>query len=231
MIKSMLKKIDRRINRWKFKRSIYKLKDTEFCIVSSTCVGSRIYQILNRQYNTPFVGLRIQPACFAKLVANFETYMATELTFAKVSKYPNHPNSRRSDSPCPIGLLGGDVELQFIHYADEEEATEKWNKRKARMDYKKLYYILVIPDDCDQEIILQYTASEPQRKVCFHRQEELKMPSCIYIPSNNGHIGNFYSQYQRFVGRFDFAEWIINRNPGIGRQRKKVSTEKPVTYR
>lgn len=48
----MLKKIDRRINRWKFKRSIYKLKDTEFCIVSSTCVGSRIYQILNRQYNT-----------------------------------------------------------------------------------------------------------------------------------------------------------------------------------
>jgi uncharacterized protein (DUF1919 family) len=211
MIKSILKKIDRGINRWKFKRSIYKLKDTEFCIVSSTCVGSRIYQILSRQYNTPFVGLRIQPACFAKLVANFETYMAKELTFTPNSKYPDHPNSRRSDTPCPIGLLG-DVELQFIHYGSEEEAAKKWSQRKARMNYTKLYYILVIPEACDQEIISRYTESAPQRKVCFHRQEELNMHSCIYIPSNKKHIGNLYAQYHRFVGRFDFAEWILADN-------------------
>lgn len=209
MLVTLQDKIQRKINRFKFKRSVRKLKDTEFCIVSSTCVGSRIYQILGRQYNTPFVGLRIQPPCFAKLVADFETYMAKELTFAPNSKYPDHPKARRRDTPCPIGLLG-DVELQFIHYASEDDAAEKWNKRKARMDHTKLYYILVVPKTCDQEIISQFTESAPQRKVCFHRQEELKMRSCIYIPSNKKSF-NLYSQYHKLVGHFDFADWILGK--------------------
>ena len=108
MLVTLKDKIQRKINQFKFKRSIRKLKDTEFCIVSSTCVGSRIYQILGRQYNTPFVGLRIQPPCFAKLVADFETYMAKDLTFApnsnveEASTFHLRPSSlRRSEVERP----------------------------------------------------------------------------------------------------------------------------------
>lgn len=178
-------------------------------MVSNSCLSGRIYKTLNRQYNTPFIGLFIPPPCFAKLVTDFEHYMAKDLVFTKESTYPHHPNSRRTNTPCPIGLLG-DVELQFIHYSSEEEAAQKWYKRKARMDHTKLYYILAINGACDTAIISQYTELEPHNKVCFHHQKELEMCSCIYIPSNHEHIGNLYSQYHRFVGRFDFTDWILS---------------------
>jgi len=204
----MLNVIRTRINRWKFKYSIAKLKNTEFCIVANNCLGSRIYQTLGRQYNTPFVGLLVQPPCFAKLVANFETYMAKELTFTKKSKYLKHPNARRTNTPCPIGQLG-DIEIQFIHYSSEDEATYKWNQRKARIDYTKLYYILVIDQVCAPEVIATYTQSNTQNKVCFHSQRDLEFPTGVYIPSKMDRIGNLYSKYHRLVGHFDFAEWIL----------------------
>ena len=204
----MLNRIKRRINRWKFKYSIGKLKNTKFCIIANNCLGSRIYQTLGRQYNTPFVGLLIRPPCFAKLAANFETYMAKELRFTKESKYPHHRNARRTNKPCPIGQLG-DIEIQFIHYSSEDEATYKWNQRKARIDYTKLYYILVIDQICDPENIATYTQSNTQNKVCFHSQRDLEFPTGVYIPSKMDRIGNLYSKYHRLVGHFDFAEWIL----------------------
>ena len=203
----MIRKLERRINRWKFKHSVRKLKGTEFCIVANSCLGSRLYKILGRQYNTPFVGLLIKPPCFAKLVSDFEGYMSKDLAFTAKSKYPNHPNARRRDTPCPIGLLG-DVELQFIHYGSEEEAAQKWNRRKERMIASKLYFILVIDEPGDNDVIPQYIASPPANKVCFQMDKELTKPACVYIPSQKPTMGNLYSQFHRFVGHFDFAEWI-----------------------
>lgn len=204
----MLNRIKRRINRWKFKYSIGKLKNTKFCIIANNCLGSRIYQTLGRQYNTPFVGLLIRPPCFAKLAANFETYMAKELRFTKESKYPHHRNARRTNKPCPIGQLG-DIEIQFIHYSSEEEAAKKWHRRKARIDYTTLHYILVIDSVCAPEVITAYTQSNTQNKVCFHIQKDLDIPTGVYIPSKKTHIGNLHSQYHRLVGHFDFAIWIL----------------------
>ena len=210
-VRHMLNVIKRRINRWRFKYSIGKLKNTEFCNIANNCLGSRIYQTLGRQYNTPFVGLLVPPPCFAKLVADFESYMAKELTFSKESKYPNHPNARRTNKPCPIGRLG-DIELQFIHYSSEDEAAKKWNQRKARINYTKLHYILVIGNIDEPEIIATYTQSNTQNKVCFHIQKELEFPTGVYIPPKKNHIGNLYSQYHRLVGHFDFAQWILRSN-------------------
>lgn len=203
--------IKRRINRWQFKYSIGQLKNTEFCIIANNCLGGRIYQTLGRQYNTPFIGLLVQPPCFAKLATDFECYMAKKLSFTKKSKYPNHPNARRTDKPCPIGLLG-DVEIQFIHYSSEDEAARKWNQRRSRIDYINLYYVLVIGNSYDPTAIATYTKSNTHNKVCFHNQKELAFPTGVYIPSKNHHMGNLYSQYHRLVGHFNFAEWILRSN-------------------
>jgi uncharacterized protein (DUF1919 family) len=217
----MLKKLNRRINRWKFKRSVRKLRNTEFCLVANNCFGSRIYKILGREYNTPFVGLLLMPECFAKLVADFDGYMDQNIRFINNSKYPLHRKARRGEGLYPLGLLG-DLEIHFLHYKSEEDALDAWERRKARINREHLYFILIANGPCDETVMAQFIGQDSSKKVCFHRQKNLETPGCIYIPSKKEHMGNLYSQYQRFVGRFDFAEWIMNRNPEIGRQRKQV---------
>ena len=185
-----------------------KLRNTEFCIVANNCLGSRFYKILEREYNTPFVGLFIMPECFAKLVTDFDAYMAKEIVFIDKSKYPPHDEPGRGADQYPLGLLG-DLELHFVHYKTAEDAVEKWQRRKARMDLDNLSYIMIANGPCDEPVMTQFTGANPSNKVCFHRRAELKMPACVYIPSEIEDMGNLYSQYQRFVGRFDFADWIM----------------------
>ena len=204
----MLNKLKRRINRWRFKRSVKSLRDTKFCLIANNCFGSRIYKILKREYNTPFVGLFLMPECFAKLVANFDGYMDKDICFINKSKYPPHDEPGRGADQYPLGLLG-DLELHFVHYKSEQDALEAWERRKARIDRNNMHFILITNGPCDEKVIAQFTGKAPSKKVCFHRQKNLKMPACVYIPSKIEDMGNLYSQYQRFVGRFDFADWIM----------------------
>jgi hypothetical protein len=42
-------------------------------------------------------------------------------------------------------------------------------------------------------------------------QKNLNMPACVYIPSEVEDMENLYSLHQRFVGRFDFSDWILKK--------------------
>ena len=204
----MLEYLIKQINRKRFKHSVRRLRNTPFCIVANNCLGSRLYKILGREYNTPFMGLFLMPECFAKLVANFDEYMDKDINFIKKSKYSPHNEPGRGADQYPVGLLG-DLELHFVHYNTEEDALEKWHRRKARMNRSNLHFILVANGPCDESVMDQFLGVAHDKKVCFHRKQELKKPSCVYIPSIEPEMGNLYSQYQRLVGRFDFANWIL----------------------
>jgi uncharacterized protein (DUF1919 family) len=148
------------------------------------------------------------PECFAKLVANFDGYMDKDICFINKSKYPPHDQPGRGADQYPLGLLG-DLELHFVHYTNETHARKSWERRKARIDCKHLYFILIANGPCDENVMALFAGEDPSNKVCFHRKKNLNMPACVYIPSEVEDMGNLYSQYQRFVGRFDFADWII----------------------
>ena len=205
----MYDKFKRMINRWRFKASVRRLRKTDFCIVANDCLGSRFYKILKKEYNTPFVGLFLQPECFVKLVADFEHYMSQEIQFVKESRYSRINEIRNNhEGGYPLGLLG-DLEINFLHYGSEAEALEKWDRRKQRIDWDHLYFMLVANGPCDESMMRGYVADLPQQRDCFHRCEGFSAPSCVYIPSETERMGNLYSQYHKFVGRFDFASWII----------------------
>ncbi len=60
--------------------------------------------------------------------------MKQPLTFVTVSRH-EHINVYRTqkDLDYPIGLLGDNVEIQFLHYHSEADAMEKWNRRLQRV--------------------------------------------------------------------------------------------------
>ena len=67
-----------------------------------------------------------------RFVGNLEYYLHTELRFisALESKYKDEL-TKKEQTNIPIGLLD-DVELVFLHYKNEKEASEKWKRRTAR---------------------------------------------------------------------------------------------------
>lgn len=206
----MFSKLTRRVNRWRFKRSIRRLRESEFCLISNNCLGRRLYQILGRDYNTPFVGLFMMPECFTELVVNFEEYMGRELQFVDESKYPIWNHKRDAGHRYPIGLIGN-AEIHFLHYEGEQDALEKWNRRKARIDYKHLYFVMVANGPYDDAMLREFAGAKSENKVCFHCDEKSQLPTGVYIPSEAPDMGNLYSKYQRFVGYFDFADWMLGK--------------------
>jgi uncharacterized protein (DUF1919 family) len=101
--------------------------------------------------NTPFMGLFLYPDCYLRLLEDLDFYLAAPLQFLTQSRHHQSPAS------YPVGLLGGDVEIHFLHYSSEIEAREKWSRRLARLqiDRDKGATLLVKMDDRDNATVEQ----------------------------------------------------------------------------
>ncbi|MBA0178568.1 DUF1919 domain-containing protein [Pectobacterium carotovorum] len=99
------------------------LHKKELCIISNNCWGNKLYEIVNREYNTPFVGLFLQSGDYIKFIKNIEYNVSVEIT-------ENHFNT--FSQAYPIANIEG-CTIHFLHYKDKNEAIEKWNRRRIRL--------------------------------------------------------------------------------------------------
>lgn len=105
-------------------------------IISSNCVGNRIYRSCGVKYNTPTVGLWFQFDDFYKFVNNLEYYLSFELT-----------ECFDSDHRYPVGILN-DIKINFMHYPDFETAKQKWKKRVKRINMDNIIIFNTDRDGC-----------------------------------------------------------------------------------
>lgn len=140
------------------------LTNKDFVIITNNCWGGQVYQWYQLPYNTPFVGLFIYGPCYIKLLKNFDFYMAQELKFTAESKYKDHAKI------YPVGLLD-DIEIHFQHYATEDEAREKWERRTVRMleNKNKDNYFFMIADRerANKEILQEFHNLPYKNKISF----------------------------------------------------------------
>lgn len=123
----MLQLIRKPIRKFFLSYNQRRMRNVPFVIISDNCWGAEIYKEFNQVYNTPFVGLFFHSPCFIRLLENFNHYINQPLQFVSQTKYPISPLN------YPVALLGKDVEIHFLHYKDEAEATAKWTRRLVRM--------------------------------------------------------------------------------------------------
>ena len=144
--------------------------DLRFTIVSNNCWGAHIYQALGIAYRTPFVGLFIPPKSYVELLRQFDYYVHCSLEFVDRST-ERHINAWRENEGLryPIGLLGGAVEINFQHYADEHEAREKWTRRCECLvrDPNRRYYKFDDREGTTDEGIRAFCALPLANRVCF----------------------------------------------------------------
>ena len=159
-IKTQLTKYFRRLN-----------KDQKFCIISNDCWGAELYKLLDRPFNTPFIGLMLMGPCYIELLKDFKYYLNLPLNFKDQSKY-SEMQAIKSGTNFPLGVLGDSgIEVHFLHYKSKEEAREKWQRRVNRIDWDHLF----IKYDCskdyaDEETVGKFIKMPYANKVVFGKE-------------------------------------------------------------
>lgn len=200
-LKEYIKKHKRAI--WNFSAR-RQLQNKNFTIISNNCWGGQVYQDLNIPYQTPFIGLYLIIPCYLKLLQNFGYYMKQEITFAESSKYETI-NAERKMHRYPIGKLG-DIELQMVHYKDEKEAKEKWERRKERINWNNLYVKLSERDQCTTENLREFDKLPFKNKICFTASDYEEVDARVFFSEfNGGIVENELNIYRRY---FNVVDWL-----------------------
>lgn len=167
--------------------SARRLTNPNFTIISNNCWGHEVYNYLRLPYDTPFVGLYLYAPCYIKLLENFHSTIASELRFKEVSKY-----GKRVDESYqyPIGVLGDDIEIQFLHYKSKEEAYDKWNRRLERMhlEENQLFFKFDDRDRCTQDLLLKFHQLPYKNKISFSKAKLLHYENNFELTGKAGHV-------------------------------------------
>jgi uncharacterized protein (DUF1919 family) len=153
-----------------------------FTIVSNNCWGAHIYQALGLPYATPFVGLFVPPESYLSLLGDFESLMESDLIFVKESRSTKVNEWReRQQLTYPIAMLGGEVEIDFQHYLDEDAALTAWRWRTARMvtDPARLFFKFDDREGATRADLAAFQWFGWPNKLCFAAQPR---GSAIVVP-------------------------------------------------
>lgn len=112
-------------------------------IISNNCTGGAVLHELGMEFKTPTILLQILPEEYPKFCAGLRDYMNMELVKYKdpSDKHKEYLTKMFGGVPdMPLGLLG-DIVICFQHYATFSEAKQKWDERKAKIDFDHIGYI------------------------------------------------------------------------------------------
>jgi uncharacterized protein (DUF1919 family) len=128
-----------------------------------------VYQHAEMEYLTPTIGLYFHAPCFIKFITDLKGNLDKEITFITSSKYDEANTLRDKEKKYyPIGVLGGDMEIHFLHYKSNEEAIEKWNNRKKRINYNRLVFSFCDKFCCTPELIQAFDNLPYEKKYFLH---------------------------------------------------------------
>lgn len=134
-----IKEVYHRLQRMcKFYRRIG-LNSKDFSIISNNCTGGYLYQYYGVAYNSPTEGLYFTTEDYLKIIQRPEYYFNHEVELIDPRKSALSMAGRTIEHP--VGRID-DIEIYFLHYPNPNEALAKWYRRCARINYKKLFFLL-----------------------------------------------------------------------------------------
>lgn len=188
-----------------------RLKLKPYVIISNNCWGYELYQATGREYNTPFIGLFLFPDCYLRLLENFDGLIAQPLRFKEQSKY------YAQKKHYPIGVLGDDIEIHFLHYASDADARTKWDRRIERMQQARaagteVYIKLCDAENCGQGELARFHALPFSHKLSLGLQA-FNHPHHLHVPYLRNKAGTALVDGARLFKKrysyFDITQWLL----------------------
>lgn len=177
-----------------------KLKNDQFSILCSTCIGGIIYHRLGKQFLSPTINMWMNQREFLIFLENLDEALAQELVFIK-TKY-DHPVAQ-------LTTKGGSVNLYFNHAKTQEEADRDWTRRKARINRDNLFVIMYDTDNITEADIRRLEKIKCRNKIVLSANKR-DLPYVLTIKSKGA---SNYLEADRFGRRtfekkFDFVKWL-----------------------
>jgi len=120
--------------------------------------------------------------CYLRMLGDLRAHLTYPPRLAEESRYESIRLTRGSASPVyPIGILGDDVEIHFLHYATWEEALSKWTRRTERIRWDRLFVKFGDQNESSAELVHQFLALPFERKVCLTNREELRGEGVVQL--------------------------------------------------
>ncbi len=189
-----------------------KLKTQDFTIIANNCWAGKVYQRYGLPYSTPTVGLFFWAEDYIRFVSRLKYYMSLELSMIPATESKHYDMLvKRNQLPCPVGKLD-DIEVVFLHYKTEEEAREKWERRKSRINWDNLYIKFSMMNCCNMEHLNEFKNVDYEAKVVFVNNKELtSLGDCfVYVPGYESRedVGNDTNNYADY---FDINYFLNNK--------------------
>ena len=178
-----------------------KLKNNNFTILSQNCIGSIMYHDLGVKFFSPTINMLFEPKDFLKFLSNVKYYIYKEIEFME------------TDKKYPVGKID-DIKIDFVHYKSKEEVLEKWNKRRERINWNKLY-VIACDDNMSEDDVKKFDhLSGFQKKILFTNNKKHLIKNAIYIynlfDKADARLLNFcdFSGRRYYQKVFDYVKWI-----------------------
>lgn len=189
-----------------------KLKKDDWSLICNNCLGGMVTHDFEQQFRSPTVNLFFPNLSFFDFIEYLDYYLEQPLENGGVNKDPQYP----------IGILRGDgakpdILIHFMHYKDFDDASQKWESRKKRINKDNLFVVWTFAfGDYTEEEYKRFHLLPVQKKIGFVNRKELctTYESLYYIKGfqkreSLGNILEYCNMFgSRYYDQFDFAKWF-----------------------
>ena len=176
------------------------LKNKDFSILCSNCIGGIIYNRLGMEFLSPTINMWETQHDFIKFAINPKYYVNQPLEFIE------------TDEPTPVAKCG-DILLHFNHHNNAADAERDWNRRKIRINYDNIYIILYYREGYTIEEIREIEKAKCKNIVVL-TDRELPLDYAVVMKPNleRMHGDSFIDKDKygitTFEKQWDFVEWL-----------------------
>ncbi len=187
-----------------------KLKNRNFSIIGNNCFAGGMYHKFGLQYNTPTIWTYIFPDDYIRFLENLDWYLKQPLTFKKETAHElAHEYCRLAGHSYPIGVLGGEVEIHFMHCHTEAEAAEKWVRRAARLNRSNLFVVFSDGAEYHPELLERFERLPYEHKIFFSSKPCPQSKCAVFVRDYLGADRVYDSTKNRKYEKYlDLVKWL-----------------------
>ncbi len=164
-----------------------------------------MYHDLGREFLSPTINLFMDAPDFVRFCAEYRRCLNTPLRDAGVHPIEGYP----------MATLGGGVSLHLVHYANFEEAREKWEIRAGKVlpDEDRIFFIMNDRNNCTENDLRAF-ANLPYRHKALLVHRPRKDIECSYYikgyeqETEVGIMTAYAGLVKRNYDQFDWVEFL-----------------------